>query len=190
MAYASLQGILDNGRSTINTLISAVAKLGPERSRSALAAFDPKAEGTGGWYGCALARAYGAVGALYQDFNRWELETNNSNIFSFASAALGLNNEQIAAVVNAFDGRMLLQQYIDGRRILEQLLHAEADKIATPSAQTIVETTITTYEYAPTQSPDFPAQEYHTFKPIFFGNVAPLNGKELFAPAFSLGKTW
>ena len=88
-------------------IASAIQKLGPERCQSALAAFDdPEPDG---WYGCALARAYGAKGELRECAPRIEvvfLDGRRSNARDFALGArraLGLTAEEIRAVINVFD---------------------------------------------------------------------------------------
>lgn len=109
-------------------LESAVRKLGPERSASALLAWgaDGEPDIASGWDGCVFARAYGERCELMNA----AFASRAGNCWSFALDAFGLTPCEQDAVISAFD-----DSGTPKHRLLKDLLAIESSKIDQRAAQ-------------------------------------------------------
>lgn len=102
---------------------SALEKLGPEKVERMLEAFRDDDAPYGGWHSCALARAYGAPGALQRAITEIvvvsfpDKQTHHYTVVRIAhvSRLLGLTDQEVNACVRAYDDalRNPLQRHPD-----------------------------------------------------------------------------
>lgn len=145
----------DSRRDVRRQLAEIARTLGPERCQSALAAFE-KPEDAYGWYGCALARAYGArneymVAYRENGSQRHRIGQPIPTLPEFASEVFGLTAKQIRMTTQAFDSNCVRVSpddveppvYIEGARdMLRDALAAEARKIQPGRLRKVVDAVV------------------------------------------------
>lgn len=106
-------------RSQRELIQTALEKLGPERLKRGLAAFDHPYN-TGSFRDCFLALTYGEAGALLAD-------AYQANARRFHEL-LGLTHPQMRAVIHAFDNTMCVLRHTMRREDLRAMVEAEIAK--------------------------------------------------------------